>query len=275
MTVAIPGGRRRTPPLRAGFLLAAGSLLLAASGAVSSLTAQEKGGTREVDGGRFRILRDGEAVATEVFAIRRGPSAVKSVARLTAGRDTALLSDRIVEARLQTNSQHEPVLFELQVQRGGSLNLVGVRSGDRFRLRTRSTEGERWKEFLVPSGLVILPRGFVHFHHFLFPQRSEGEGGVTAILPREGVERRVRFAGQSADTIQAAGTRHPATRWEIMVGEERRLVWRDPAGRILRVEIPSENWVARRLPGDGLEAPVLRDRAGGGGGDPRLASGSP
>lgn len=249
-------------------------LLLAASGGVSALEAQQEGGTRDVDSGRFRIYRGGEAVATEVFAIRREPSAVKSVARLTAGPDTMLLSDRITEARLQTNPEHEPVLFELQVQRGGSESLVGVRSGNRFRLRTRRPEGERWKEFLVPSGLVILPRDFVHFYHFLFRQRSKGEPGLTALLPRDGVERRVRVVGSSADTIEAAGSRHPTTRWEIRVGDERRLVWRDEGGRILRVEIPDEEWVARRMPGDGLGDARLRDRTDGGAA-PEGTSGSP
>lgn len=253
----------------------AAAVLLAASGTISGLHAQQEGGTRVLDSGRFRILHGGEGVATEVFAIRQEPSTVKSVARLTTGRDTALLSERITEARLQTNPGHEPVLFELQIQRGGSESLVGVRSGSRFRLRTRSPEGERWKEFLVPSGLVILPRGFVHFHHFLFRQRSEGEPGLTVLLPREGVERRVRFDGRSADTIEAAGSRHAATRWELRVGDERRLVWRDEGGRILRVEIPGEDWVARRMPGDGLGDAPLRDRTEGGGREPGGRPGSP
>lgn len=228
-------------------LLAALFTAVTAAGVASPLRAQ---GAREVDSGRFRITTDGRTVATEVFAIRREASALRSVARLTTGPDTALISDRIVEARLQTNEQYEPVLFELQVQRGGQLSLVGVRSGSRFRLRTRAAEGERWKEFLVPSGLVILPSGFVHFYHFLFRQRAE-EKQLTALLPLEGVERRIRIDGQSADTVRAGGTRRPATRWEITVGEERRLVWRGPEGRILRVEIPADDWVAVRAAGSG------------------------
>jgi len=236
--------------LRLPLLVSALALLLAADGIRSPVLAQ---GSREVDSGRFRISRDGRDVATEVFAIRREASSLQSVARLTTGRDTAVLSDRIEEARLQTNAQHEPVLFELEVQRGGDLRLVGVRSGSRFRLRTRAPAGERWKEYLVPSGLVILPRGFVHFHHFLFRQRAEGES-LTALLPLEGTERPIRIAGQRADTVRAEGRRLAATRWEITVGSERRLVWRSEEGRILRVEIPAENWVAVRVPGNGASA---------------------
>ena len=227
-------------------LLGALLLALAATGIAAPLHAQ---GGRQVDSGRFRITQGGHDVGTEVFAIRREASSLRSVARLTTGRDTALLSDRILEARLQTDEQHEPVLFELQVRRGGDLSLRGIRSGQRFRLRTRATEGERWKEFLVPSGLVILPTGFVHFHHFLFRQRAE-EKRLTALLPVEGVERRIRVDGQRADTIRAAGTRSPATRWEVTVGDERRLVWRGPDGRILRVEIPGDDWVAVRTAGN-------------------------
>jgi len=231
-------------------LLQALAVMVAITGVATPLHAQ---GGRQVDSGRFRITRAGQSVGTEVFAIRREASSLRSVARLTTGRDTALLSDRIVEARLQTDEEHEPVLFELQVQRGDDLSLVGVRSGQRFRLRTRAAEGERWKEFLVPSGLVILPSGFVHFHHFLFRQRAD-EQRLTALLPMEGVERRIRIGSQRADTVRAGGGRRPATRWEITVGEERRLVWRGPEGRILRVEIPADDWVAVRTAGNGPSA---------------------
>ncbi len=228
-------------------LLAALVLALAATGTAAPLHAQ---GGREVDSGRFRITRQGQDVGTEVFAIRREASSLRSVARLTAGRDTALLSDRIVEARLQTDEQHEPVLFELQVQRGGDLSLRGIRSGKRFRLRTRGPEGERWKEFLVPSGLVVLPTGFVHFYHFLFRQRAE-EQELTALVPVDGSERPITIRGQRADTIRAGGARRPATRWEVSVGEEHRLVWRGADGRILRVEVPTDDWVAVRTAGNG------------------------
>lgn len=233
--------------VRLSLLLPALVLLLAGDGIESPLRAQ---GSRTVDSGRFRITRDAREIGTEVFAIRREASSLLSVARLTTGRDTAVLSDRIVEARLQTDEQDEPRFFELEVQRGGDLNLVGVRSGSRFRLRTRASEGERWKEFLVPAGLVILPRGFVHFHYFLFRQRSRGER-LTALLPMEGTERPVRIGAERADTIRADGRRLAATRWEVTVGSERRLVWRSEDGRILRVEIPAENWIAVRTPGKG------------------------
>lgn len=240
---------RRSP---AALLLLAGVLLLD-SALAAPLPAQAD---REIDSGRFRIRGSGGSVGTEVFAVRRGPSSLKSVARLTAGSDTAVLSDRITEARLQTNPEDEPVLFELQVQRGEHLDLVGVRSGNRFRLRTRSPAGERWKEFLVPSGLVLLPDGFAHFHHFLFRQREDDGDRLTALLPAEGVRRPVRFRGSRQDTIRAAGERRAATRWEITVGEQRRLVWRDAVDRILRVEIPEREWVAERVPGSGpQEAP--------------------
>lgn len=233
----------------AGPLLALGVALGLAS--ASPLSAQRE---REIDSGRFRILRSGEPVATEVFAIRGEPSAVKSVARLTAGGDSAVLPDRITEARLQTNADYEPVLFEMKLQRGGQLDLVGVRSGDRFRVRTRTSAGERWKEFLVPSGLVVLPEGFAHFHHFLFRQRRDAGGGTTALAPAEGTRRSVRFGDSRPDTVPVGDERRSATRWSITVGEEQRLVWRDASGRILRVEVPSRGWIARRVPGSGPSA---------------------
>lgn len=245
----VAGPAARGPGLRTRLLgLSALAALLAAGAAASPLSAQE--GARRVDAGRFRILQDGRPVATEVFAIRRESSSLRSVARLTVESDTALLGNRITEARLQTNPGYEPVLFELEVRRGGDLSLVGARSGSRFRLRTRSPAGERWKEFLVPDGLVILPDGFVHFHHFIFRQRQEGVE-LTALLPGEGVERPVRTQNGQADTVRAAGRRVPSTRWEVMVGGERRLIWRAEDGRILRVEIPAERWAAVRAEGGG------------------------
>lgn len=234
---------RRCP---AALLLLLAAALLLESAAASPLPAQA---TREIDSSRFRIRASGGSVATEVFAIRRESSSMRSVARLTAGSDTAVLSDRITEARLQTNPEYEPVLFELQVHRGEQLDLVGVRSGNRFRLRTRSPDGERWKEFLVPSGLVLLPDGFAHFHHFLFRQREDDDGRLTALLPEEGTRRPVGFHGSREDTIRIAGERRAATRWEITVGDQRRLIWRSEEGLILRVEVPDREWVAERVPG--------------------------
>lgn len=223
---------------------------------------------REIDSGRFRIRGSGGSVATEVFAIRREPSAVKSVARLTVGSDTAVLAERITEARLQTNRAYEPVLFELQVQRGTSIDLVGVRSGSRFRVRTRSPDGERWKEFLVPSGLVVLPDGFAHFHHFLFRQHEEDEARLTALAPADGTRQPVRFLGSRPDTVRAGGGRVPATRWEVSVGGERRLIWRSEDGRVLRVEIPDRGWVAERMPEGGSPAAPGPETASREGPDP-------
>lgn len=251
-----PVRRRR---LRLGLPVLAA--LLAAGAAARPLPAQ--GASGEVDRGTFRILRSGRQVATEVFAVRREGASLRSVARLTARSDTALLGNRITEARLQTNPRHEPVLFELQVRRGGDLSLVGLRSGSRFRLRIRSPDGERWKEFLLPSGLVMLPEGFVHFHRFIFRQRSEREE-LTALLPAQGVERPVRIQDRRSDTVRAAGRHVPATRWEVMVGGQRRLVWRAEDGRILRVEIPAEGWAAVRTAGEGA-ADALDGSADGGG----------
>lgn len=236
-------------------------LLLGPGATTAPLSGQ---GTEEIDSGRFRIRSGGGSVATEVFAIRREPSSVRSVARLTAGSDTAVFSERITEARLQTNPRDEPVLFELEVQRGGRIEIAGVRSGDRFRLRTRSPDGERWREYLVPSGLVVLPEGFVHFHHFLLGQHEDHGGRLTALFPVEGSQRPVGFRGSEPDTLRVAGERRVATRWEIAVGEQRRLIWSGPGGRILRVEIPARDWVAERVSGSGpRRPPSRRPRTGG------------
>lgn len=237
--------------------------LLAAEGPASRLHAQAE--TREVDSGRFHVYRGGERTATEVFAIRREGSSLRSAARLMTGSDTTLLADRIVEARLQTDAEGQPELFELRVQRGSGPSLVGVRSGSRFRVRTRSSAGERWREYLLRSNFVILPAGFVHFHHFLFGRNGGGAAGetLTALLPADGTEHTVRFHGRAPDTVRAAGRPTAATRWEVTVGGERRLVWRSGDGRILRVEIPADDWVARRVPGSGPAGPIDPGRPGG------------
>lgn len=201
------------------------------------------------DSGRYEIVVGDRQVGVEYFAIRREGSSLRAAARLTAADGNAsALPAPTLETRIQTGPDYEPTLFELRTQLGEPLAIRGIRSGQRFQLRTTSDEGERWREFLVPSGLVILPRHFTHFYWFLFRAAEQhGREGLTALLPMAGQRVKLAVEELGADAVRTGGESRAATRYRVTVGGETHEVWVDGRDRVLKVRIAGRDWTATRV----------------------------
>jgi len=203
------------------------------------------------DAGRFEIRVAGQRVGTEVFAIRRQGTGWMAVGRVHL--DSLPAGASSFEVGLQTDARLHATRYELRPTGLRIQHIVGVRTGDRIRLSASNASGERVKEFLAEPEPVILERGVAHHYYFLLRRLRSGFTPTAALPLRALVPLRnlslpltVRSAG--SDTIDVSGSRWPAERYELSVGGEARTVWADTSGRILRVEIPSRQWVATRLP---------------------------
>ncbi|MFQ5680243.1 MAG: hypothetical protein ACE5HP_12400, partial [Gemmatimonadota bacterium] len=237
------GGARRGPHggVRYG-ALALG--LLGLSGIASTARAQP---VTELDAGRFEIRSAGRRLATESFAIRREGNVVKAVGRIVPAGGSGIFP---FDVRLQTNRAFRPTTYGLRARSGPVEGVDGVWNGDRLRLHVASSEGERWKEFLTPGPVAVLERGVAHHYYLLFRQLPPDPSGarLTVIVPSGNEQATATVTGGAEETVELGGERIVARRYELRMGERRRVVWLDRNGRVLRVAFPAENRVAVRLP---------------------------
>lgn len=224
-----------------------GHALLAAGliGPVAELRAQAG---EELDSGTFDLLLDGEMIGLERFVIQGDGGEVRAVARTTSTREAGVVIPG--EARLLLDAGFQVDRYELKPSSGPLRSVVGIRQANRLRMQTESEQGERVKEFVAPAELAILERGVAHHYYVLLGLlRSGGSGGtVSLVVPSEGRQFRATVGDAGEETVPLDGERVTARRYVIEGGGETHLLWASADGRVLRVEVPSLGWVARRRP---------------------------
>lgn len=232
--------RRLRPPSATRTALAAALAVLAGAAAgplPSPLSAQE---SRTLDEGTYRVTVAGRPVGTEAFAVRREGRDVRAVGRVRL--DTAAAGLPSMEVWLQTDADFRPTLFRLRPTEADPASYTAVREADRVRVRTTTTEGERYREFLAPEGVALLDPRVAH-HWFLVLRARGGslDAGpvrVPAILPARGerVVMEIRRAGR--EEIALADRTATATRYEV-TGDLKATVWTGDDGRVLRLSLPA------------------------------------
>lgn len=190
-------------------------------------------------------------VGTETFAIRRQGREYMAVGRITVEAGAGSL--RAVEMGLRCDEAFLPRRYELRALEGPHTNVVASRSGNRLRLTTSTEEGERLTEFLAGPDVLLLERGVAHHYYFLFRRLSgrQAAPGVAleTLVPTAGKQEPLRIRRVAADSVRVGDTGVPATRYDLLIGEESSSVWIGSAdGRVLRVEDPGRRWSATRLP---------------------------
>ena len=134
------------------------------------------GATEELDAGRFEIRVDGRPVGTEVFAIRRVGTKVRSVGRLQVENGEEAWWP--FEVRLQTNTDLEPEISELKFMAGPIQTVVGRRTENGLLIHTATDEGERYKEFGTEAGTIILEHGTAHHFVLMFRRLKVDAAGA-------------------------------------------------------------------------------------------------
>jgi len=200
-----------------------------------------------VDQGRFAVTLDGRAAGTEEFTVRRAGLA----------GDQAIFANGTVTLRLPAGEQRiVPLLRAIPPDGIASQYQVEVSGVDELDLRLRlaqpryvavirSTEGEEQREFPAQPQTRVLEVDVAHHYYFL---RDVREGSLTPVIEPRSREHRVLRAGPSVDEeVRVGQTVVSARRVELSAGDDRRIVWFDRVGRVVRVEVPGRGYVAERV----------------------------
>ena len=222
--------------------LLVGLLLAASFPAPRSATAQGI----VVDQGQYAVSFSGASAGTEDFSIRRAG----------LGREEAFFANATIGLTRDGRPQEiRPLLraiaptgvaseYQVEVSGADALELGLRRLGRRYVATIHSEIGEEQREFPAEPDTWILEADVAHLYYFL---RDAAAGSVTPVVVPRSRARLELTAGVSSDVeVRLGSTVLPARRVEFSAGEDRRTVWFDQLGRVLRVEIPATGYVAER-----------------------------
>lgn len=200
-------------------------------------------GSAVVDEGTFTIARDGAPVGRESFRVIRAAAPGGQVYQATG---TSVIGDVKATSRLGADSMGRPVAYESEVSEQGQLlqRLRGRGRPSRFSTLVQTRTGESAREYVLPSGTLLLDDDI--FHHFYFVALAALHGEVVVISPRSTRQVTMRVESAGAGSVDVAGQALPARRLSLVDGEGPMHVWVDDQGRLLKVEIPGRSLVALR-----------------------------
>lgn len=220
---------------------------LAASSIIASYAGAQ---TVTLDEGSYRISVSGKEVGTETFSIRQNGTADGAVI-IAVGR-VVLDADRgpqEVSSELQVAGKSlRPAAYEVRVQGAAAERITGRVVGSRFSAQIVSSAGESMREYLAGEGAVLADEGVAHHYYFLARRLDNGAGRIPVIIPRENrqVNAAVKIVGE--DRLTIGGRSIEVKKLSVTpAGGPERLIWVDSQSRVLRLEVPSSNFVAQRV----------------------------
>jgi hypothetical protein len=98
---------------------------------------------------------------------------------------------------------------------------------------------------VASDGATVVDEGIAHHYYFL--ARRTRSGTVPILIPRENRQVMAQVADAGEDLLSIRGTQ--VTLYHLIVtpiGGGPRHIWTDALGRVIRVEIPDQNYVATR-----------------------------
>jgi hypothetical protein len=117
-------------------------------------------------------------------------------------------------------------------------------TGRRYVARIVDALVEEIREFPAAADTRILEVDVAHLYYFLKDLR---EGAVSPVLaPRERTRLNLTAGAWSEEEIPVGPNLVRARRVEFAAGDDRRIVWFDRLGRVLRVSIPAKAYLAER-----------------------------
>jgi len=220
--------------------------LWAVVAALAVVTVEASGQGVVVDQGEFSIRIAGRDVGTETFVVRRAG----------LGRDDAIFANGVVTMRDQPGLlEIRPLLralppdgtaesYQVTVTGTDSLDARLARSGRRYVATIRSPAGDEDREFQARAGTRIVDLGVAHQYYFL---RDVEEGGVVHTIEPRTRRQVLLTAGPTEEVDLALGPNAIGARRVSFATDEgdQRIVWYDRQGRVLRVEIPSREYIAQ------------------------------
>lgn len=229
--------------MRLGPLAVTRALLVSAVAPLSTVGAQALG--RTLDQGTFLISRDGAPLGRESFRISESPRSSPEAYRATA---QVALGDRRIVPTLTCDSAGAPLSYDVTVQGGTDPEQrfqSRARPG-RFSSMLRTRNGESTREYVVPSGVVVLDDDVIHQLYFL-TMDGRRSGSITVLSPRNGTQGVARLLDLGPSAIDVGGKQIAAIHLSLTAPNFlRREFWIDSGGRVLRAVIPDRGIVAQR-----------------------------
>jgi hypothetical protein len=189
-----------------------------------------------VDEGAFRIFRGGEPVAeVEAFRITRGDNGqLLATSQLSAGK-------RHTVSRLTTDSVGTPLQYRLTITDNGvqTSEVRAVAGTGRLQTVVSNQRGDESQRD-YPMGrerTVLLDDDLVHQLYFV--GLSGRSGAVRVVSPHAAKVATFVIAAHGLEPIDVGGQSVTATHLSLANGGDRRDVWVDADGRVLRAETSS------------------------------------
>ena len=201
-----------------------------------------------VDEGVFQITVDGQPAGTESFSIRRSGTGADAQIIATAEIQMTVPEGRLdLRPALQVSGEDMAVAaYQVKVS-GHRQEEVYVTLGDRrFLTRIRSEQGLQEREFRATPETVLLDARAAHQYYFV-NQRAGAQGGsFPVIVPSENRQYTLRISIVGEESIQIGGQSISARHLRLEGNDAPRDLWVDSEGRVLRLVIESEGFVATR-----------------------------
>jgi len=200
-----------------------------------------------VDQGQFSVQVGGEEVGTEAFVIRRAGLGsgdavfATGTITLTVGGATQELRPLLHAIPPEGSTER----YQIAITGEGAADIRLARSGRRFVATIRSAAGDEDREFQARPDTRVLELDVAHHYYFLrdvLPNRE-----LHVLEPRS--RRQLSLSGSPRiDEELTLGPNVVSARRVTFRsdGSDDRVVWFDRQGRVLRVEVPSRNYVAIR-----------------------------
>jgi len=205
-----------------------------------------------VDQGTFAVTLGGRAVGTEEFTIRRAglnrddalfANATVSLRQDGATQEIRLLLRATPDAGLPKCEGNEPC-YQIDVTGPDAMSLRLGLSGRRYVARILDSKGEEIREFPAAPGTRILETDVAHLYYFLRDQQAGSDSPI--LSPRDRTRTTLVAGPSSNEQIQLGPNVVDARRVVFSAGEDERIVWFDRLGRVLRVSVPAQSYVAER-----------------------------
>lgn len=197
---------------------------------------------RTIDEGTFLVNRKGVPATVESFRIARMDNElIQATGQISVGDDR-------ISSSLMADSLGTPVAYQYFDKSGGvtRLEIRALTGGRRLSVKASDNRSnESMRDFpIAPGQCVILDDGLVHQLFFVTLAKRMGE--LQVIVPRRAHRESAFLSGRGLESVEIAGRSVTATHFSLVTGSMAREFWTDAAGRVLKVEIPTQGLVAVR-----------------------------
>lgn len=196
-----------------------------------------------VDAATFRITAGGASAGHETVEITRmaGPDGnalqIRS-RRINGGTETRSLiltegDGRVRQLDLGVVGRDGPGVTVRARTSSGKLSVATVKAG-----------GESLRDYMLSPVTFVADDDLVGPYHAVL--LAGARPSVTLVLPRSGAQETMVLRQAGLESIEVGGENATATHWILGDGANRRELWTDAAGRLLRLEVPARGFVAAR-----------------------------